>query len=80
MTTANEIEKIGKNEIEGVTGGTCFTAGTRDQDRLWSCRNDCKNSYRTGKEEERNFFIFWSRHMREYYCPDCKSYWWKHED
>lgn len=72
--------QLSADDLENVSGGSCFTAGTPGQNRLWDCPTDCRNKYRTGNEREEPFFIFWSRHMKEYYCPDCKSTWWEHED
>ena len=84
--TADQIDEIegavqlSADDLENVAGGTCFTAGTPSQDRLWSCPTDCRNKYLTGNEKEEPLFFFWSRHMKEYHCPDCNSTWWEHED
>ena len=71
---------LSADDLDDVAGGTCFTAGTPSQQRKWSCPAHCQNAYRTGNEKEDPFFIYWSRHMKEYYCPDCHETWWEHED
>lgn len=71
---------LSAEDLKEVSAGTAFTAGTPSQNALWDCPTDHRNAYRTGREEERNFFIFWSRHMKEYHCPDCNHDFWVHED
>ena len=76
----NKHSVLAIEQLERVSGGTCFPAGTPDQQRVWMCPAHCKNKYRTGKEIEEPLLHFWSRHKKEYYCPDCNTYWWVHED
>lgn len=84
--TAEQINEMTKdislspNTLEGVSGGTCFTAGTPTERRKWNCSAHCANKYRTGNERETPRFIFWSVHEKEYHCPDCNSTWWERED
>lgn len=75
-----EEKKINNDKLNNVTGGTAFTAGTPEERKMWECPSHHANAYKTGKEEEASHWIFWSRHMKEYYCPDCDHYFWKHED
>ncbi len=35
---------------------------------------------RTGREQERSFFAFWTKHQREYRCRKCGHRTWKDED
>ncbi len=57
--------QLSADDLENVSGGSCFTAGTPGQNRLRDCPTDCRNKYRTGNEREEPFFIFWSRHMKK---------------
>ena len=64
-----EKKKLNPEELDQVAGGRRRDAGLGPR-----CQHEHK--FRTGNEKEDSFFIFWSRHKYEYYCPDCKMTLW----
>ena len=80
---AGKPEELSPDMLEGIAGGTAFTAGSSWFNESMSCPSYHGNAYRTGNEDERSFFFFWSQHIIEYHCPDCGATYWlvqEHDD
>ena len=69
-----EKKALNTEELDKVAGG----GGRRRVHVISKCRHE--HATRTGKEREDSFFVFWSKHQYEYFCPDCKESFWQSEE
>ena len=71
-----EMEKLNMEELDQVAGGS-GSSWRKHIKKVPICPHT--NKTRTGNEKEDSFFIFWSKHKYEYYCPDCGQNIWLSE-
>ncbi len=78
---SEDQKKINLSDSEKVNGGAVLGGSTcYDEKHCGRNNNGPHKNVKTGNEKEESYFIFWSKHMKEYKCVHCGRTVWEHED